>query len=85
MVSSCILLGNEISLHKGVMDMSRTDVVKIAPFEVKKSDIEKIKKAFKVKDNVAAMQKALDVATGKIEIESVFERHQGAKIRKVYV
>lgn len=64
--------------------MSRAGLVTIAPFEVKKSDIEKIKKAFKVKDNVAAMQKALDVATGKIDIEGLFERYQGTKIKKVY-
>jgi hypothetical protein len=33
---------------------------------------------------VEAMQKALDVATGKIELESIFERYKGTRIKKVY-
>jgi len=64
--------------------MSREGLVKIESFEVKKSEIEKVKKAFKVKDNIEAIQKALGVAAGKIEIEGVFERYKGTKIKKVY-
>jgi hypothetical protein len=39
---------------------------------------------FKVKDNIQAIQKALDMATGKIELEAIFEKHKGTKIKKIY-
>ena len=64
--------------------MSKAGLVKIERLEVKKSDIEKIKKAFKVRDNIEAIQKALDMAIGKIELEGIFERYKGTKIKKVY-
>ena len=60
------------------------NIVTIEHLEVKKSDIEKVKRIFKVKDNAEAIKKALDVATGKIELESIFEKYKGIKIKKVY-
>lgn len=64
--------------------MSKTGLVMIERLEVKKSDIDKVKKAFKVSNNAEAIQKALDVATGKIELEGIFERYRGTRIKKVY-
>ena len=64
--------------------MSKTGLVTIEHLEVRKSDIDKVKKAFKVSNNAEAMQKALDMATGKIELESIFERYKGTRIKKVY-
>jgi hypothetical protein len=64
--------------------MSRADMVKIQQLEVNKRDIEKVKKAFKAKNNVEAIKKALDVASGKIELEGIFEKHRGTRIKKVY-
>lgn len=64
--------------------MSRTDVVRIQQLEVNKKDIDKVKKAFKLKDNAEAVKKALDVASGKIELEGIFEKYRGARIKKVY-
>jgi len=37
-----------------------------------------------VKDNAEAIKKALDMAIGKIELENIFEKHRGAKIKKLY-
>jgi hypothetical protein len=64
--------------------MSKADVVTIQQFEVNKRDINKVKKAFKVKDNVEAIRKALDVASGKIELEGIFEKYRGTRVKKVY-
>jgi len=64
--------------------MSRTNLVTIERLEVKKSDLDKVKKAFHVKDNREAIQMAFDVATGKVELESIFEKYRGTKIKKVY-
>lgn len=64
--------------------MSKTNIVTIEHLEVKKSDIEKVKKAFNVKDDSEAIKKALDMASGKIELESIFQKHKGIKIKKVY-
>ena len=56
--------------------MSKTGLVTIERLEVRKSDIDKVKKAFKVNNNVEAIQKALDVATGKIELEGIFDKYK---------
>ncbi len=64
--------------------MSKANFVTIERLEVKKSDIEKIKKAFNVKDNSEAIKKALDVASGKVELEGIFQKHRGIKVKKVY-
>lgn len=64
--------------------MSKANVVTIEHLEVKKSDVEKFKKVFKVKDTNEAIKKALDVVTGKIELEGIFGKFKGTKITKVY-
>lgn len=64
--------------------MAKENVVTIDHLEVNKSDIDKIKRVFKVKDNAEAMKRALDIATGKIELEAVFEKFKGTKIQKIY-
>ncbi|ODS31243.1 MAG: hypothetical protein SCARUB_03637 [Candidatus Scalindua rubra] len=64
--------------------MSKANLITIEKIEVKKSDITKVKKLFKVKDNAEAVKKALDMASGKIELENIFEKYKGTKIDKVY-
>lgn len=64
--------------------MSKANVVTIEHLEVKRSDVEKFKKVFKVKDTNEAIKKALDVVTGKIELEGIFGKYKGTKITKVY-
>lgn len=64
--------------------MSKANIVTIEHLEVKRSEIEKIKKAFNVRDNSEAVKRALDMASGKIELESIFQGHKGVKIKKVY-
>lgn len=43
--------------------MSKANIVTTEHPEVKKNDIEKVKKIFRIKDNAEAIKKALDVAT----------------------
>ncbi|HBI23995.1 MAG TPA: hypothetical protein DDX84_07325 [Nitrospiraceae bacterium] len=62
--------------------MSRANIVRIDHIDVKKSDIEKVRKSFGVKDNVEALKKALDMAAGKIEIENIFEKYTRNKDKK---
>ncbi len=64
--------------------MSKTSVIKIEQLEVKKSDINIIKRAFKVKDNAEAIKIAIDSFAGNLEIKSFFEKNKGLKIKKVY-
>lgn len=59
--------------------MSKGTVVTIEHLEVKKRDIEKVKRIFGVKDDTEAVKKAVDMALGKIELESVFERFKAPK------
>jgi hypothetical protein len=51
---------------------------------VKKKDVDKVKKIFKIRDDVEAIQKALDITAGKIGLEAVFEKFNGTKIQTVY-
>ena len=62
--------------------MAKTNVVTIEHLEVKKRDIEIVKKAFNVKDTAEAVRRAIDLASGKLELESIFERYKGTKMRK---
>ena len=64
--------------------MSRENLISIEHLEVRKSAIEKVKKFFKIDDDSEAVKMAVDVASGKIELESVFGKHRGIKIKKVY-
>lgn len=64
--------------------MSKTSVIKIEQLEVKKSDINIIKRAFKVKDNAEAIKIAIDSFAGNLEVKSFFEKNKGLKIKKVY-
>lgn len=64
--------------------MSKANIITIEHLEIRKSDIEKVKKIFRVRDNAEAIKKALDVTTGKIELENIFEKYKGTKIKKVY-
>ncbi len=64
--------------------MSKTSVIKIEQLEVKKSDINIIKRAFKVKDNAEAIKIAIDSFAGNLEVKSFFEKNKGLKIKRVY-
>jgi hypothetical protein len=64
--------------------MSKANVVRIEKFEIKKSDMDKVKRVLKIKDNVEAIKKALDITTGKIELENLFEKYKGTTIKKLY-
>lgn len=64
--------------------MSKENVVTIEHIEIKKSDIEKVKRFFRIKDNAKAIKKAIDVISGNIELKAIFEKHRGVKIKKVY-
>jgi len=64
--------------------LAKVNVIRIDHLEVKKRDIDRIKKVFDVKDNVEAVKKALDMASGKIELENIFQKFRGTKIKKVY-
>lgn len=64
--------------------MSRGNLISIEHLEIRKSAIEKVKKFFKIDDDSEAVKMAVDVASGKIELESVFGKHKGIKIKKVY-
>lgn len=64
--------------------MSRENIISIEHLEVRKTAVEKVKKFFKIKDDSEAVKMALDVTSGKIELESVFKKHKGVVIKKVY-
>jgi hypothetical protein len=64
--------------------MPKGNTITIDNIEVKKKDIEVVKRIFRVTDNAEAIQKALDLTAGKIEVEAVFEKYKGTKIQKIY-
>jgi hypothetical protein len=64
--------------------MARSNVVTINNIEVNKTEFDKIKKALHVRDNAEAVKKALDLAFGKVELENIFLKSRGVKIKKLY-
>jgi hypothetical protein len=58
--------------------------VTIERIDINKRDIARVKKIFSVKDNSEAVMKAVDLAAGKIELETIFEKFRGTEIRKNY-
>ena len=64
--------------------MPKANVVTIEHLEVKKKDINIIKKAFNVKDNAEAIKAAIESLSGNLEIKGFFEKNKGLKIKKVY-
>jgi hypothetical protein len=49
--------------------MGKAGIITIDHLEVKKSDIDKVKKVFKVKDNAEAVKRAIDVVVGNIDVK----------------
>lgn len=64
--------------------MTQAATITIEHAEFKKRDIDRVKHLFNVTDNVVALQKAIDMATGKIELEALFDKHKGVTIEKIY-
>lgn len=64
--------------------MAKASLVTIDHLEIKKRNIAVLKKTFNVTDNVEAVKMAIDAMAEKSELESIFERHKGVKIKKVY-
>ena len=64
--------------------MAKANVVKIEHLEVKKRDIDFLKKAFNLRGNAEAIKAAIDSIAGNLEIKSFFERNKGIKIKRVY-
>ena len=64
--------------------MAHPEMVTIERLELKLTDLNRIKHLFKVKDNAEAVRKAMELAAGKIELESIFKRFEGSVIEKIY-
>ncbi len=64
--------------------MTRAAIVTIDHLEVKKSDLNRIKNLFKVTDNAEAVNKAMELASGKIELEMIFRKYKCVEIEKIY-
>ncbi len=64
--------------------MTQAAIVTIDHLEVKKSDLNRIKNLFKITDNAEAVKKAMDLASGKIELEMIFGKHKSVVIEKAY-
>lgn len=68
----------------GETQMPKATTITVERIEIKKSKIEKVKRAFKIKNDGEAIQKAIDVLSDTIDLKAIFEKHKGVKIKKVY-
>ncbi len=64
--------------------MSKTTLIHIQDLEVKKSALQRVKKLFQLTDDKEAIKRALDLASGKQELEAIFHKHKGTKIERVF-
>jgi hypothetical protein len=64
--------------------MSKAQTVIVDHIEVPLRELQTVKRLFRITDNAEAVRKAVDIASGTIELESIIRKHKGVKIETVY-
>ena len=47
-------------------------------------ELQTVKRLFRLTDNVEAIKKAVDIASGTIELEAIIRKNKGVKIETIY-
>lgn len=68
----------------GEVIMAKVQTVLLDHIELPRHELQTVKRLFRIDDNAEAVKKALDIASGKIELESIFRKNKGVKIETVY-
>jgi hypothetical protein len=64
--------------------MTRAQTVIVNHIEIPRRELQAVKRLFRITDNAEAIRKAIDIASGTIELESIIRKHKGVKIETVY-
>lgn len=64
--------------------MTRAQTITVDRIEVPMHELQTVKRLFRIVDNAEAIRKAVDVASGVIELENIFRKNKGVKIDTIY-
>ncbi len=64
--------------------MTRVQTVIVDHIEIPRHELQTVKRLFRIADNAEAVRKAVDIASGAIELEAIFRKNKGVKIETVY-
>ena len=64
--------------------MTRAQTVTVDHIEVPLHELRTVKRLFRIADNAEAVRKAVDIASGTIELETIFRKNKCVKIETVY-
>ena len=64
--------------------MTRVKTVTVDHIEVPWHELQTVKRLFHLSDNAEAVKKALDIASGTIELETIIRKNKGVKIETIY-
>lgn len=64
--------------------MTKTQTVIVDHIEIPRHELQTVKRLFRIADNAEAVRKAVDIASGAIELETIFRKNKGVKIETVY-
>lgn len=64
--------------------MTRTQTITVDHIEVPRHELQIVKRLFRIADNAEAVRKAVDIASGTIELEAIIRKNKGVKIETVY-
>jgi len=64
--------------------MTKAQTVTVDHVEVPLHELRTMKRLFRIADNAEAVRKAVDIASGTIELEAIIRKNKGVKIETLY-
>jgi hypothetical protein len=64
--------------------MTKAQIVVVDNVEIPRHELQTVKRLFRIVDNAEAVRKAVDIASGVIELETIIRKNKGVKIETVY-
>lgn len=64
--------------------MPRSQTVTVEKVEISRRELQTVKRTFHIRDDAEAVRRAVDIASGAIDLEHVFVRNKGAEFDKSY-
>jgi|GEM_PF-1399010 len=64
--------------------MPRSQTITVEKIEISRRELQTVKRTFHISDDAEAVRRAVDIASGVIDLENIFTKNRGAVIEKNY-
>ena len=64
--------------------MAKAQTIIVDHIELPRHELQTVKRLFRIADNAEAVRKAVDIASGTIELENIIRKYKGVKIENIY-